>query len=312
MKAKTAFDSSYSLGALVCIFSSAIAARSEGFEMSFEIAVSSNPVEEDNVRFVEKCLRDIEIAHSFVSFPLKEGKRYVSGISKSKLSFLDRPFATFLWLDSDTLVLGGLGELKELLNVPGSIYVVPRSGDLDNFNSGVFAVSEYEKQFEWSDFEVSDFFSDQRTLQQAFKGKTSSIDSNFNILAPWGASRSIVETETQPPYILHYVGEIKPWHINPKLAENCIGAKCSFARWFEVEQQLLGSLSNENREEFLERRRSASRYKPKHTSKLTYLLMSWQSKTSLGLPVAHLIGFFLRLTARTFGRNCIYDFHPYH
>lgn len=312
MQIKTAFESSYFLGALVTAFSSSQTAKTEGVSLNFEFSISSEPNEADRVEFVKRCLYDLGISHSLASFPAQEGKRYVSGISKSKLYFLDRPNSTFLWLDSDTLVLGGIRKLKEKLNENGTIYVVPREGDIGNFNSGVFLVKNFQKNFEWSQFEPSDFFSDQYTLQQAFIGKCEKLDSSFNILTPWGLKLPMSESENQDSNIMHFVGEVKPWHINPDYTKRCVESRCSFSNWFEMEQRLIRSLSSKNRIEYIERRKTESLYRPKHTSKLSTFLISLQSKAGFGLPLVALIAFLMRIISFIFPQTRSYEFHPYH
>lgn len=312
MQIKTAFESSYFLGALVTAFSSSLTAKTEGVDLKFEFSISSDPNEAGRVEFVKNCLYDLGISHSFVSFPTQEGRRYVSGISKSKLYFLDRPDSTFLWLDSDTLFLGGIRKLKEKLNENGTIYVVPREGDIGNFNSGVFLVKNFQKNFEWNQFETSDFFSDQYTLQQAFEGKSEELDSTFNTLTPWGLKSPVSESENQDSNIIHFVGEVKPWHINPDYTKRCVESTCSFSSWFEMEQRLIGALSSKNRIEYIERRKTESFYRPKHTSKLSTFLISLQSKAGFGLPLVALIAFLMRSINYIFPRIRSYEFHPYH
>ena len=286
-------------------------ALNEDVEVEFEIAVSSESNENQNILFVEKALNDLGIPHKMTFYGGKnEGRRYIKGISKSKLQFLEESVSQFLWLDADCVLRQGLGMLENLQRQSGLLHVVPRDGELENFNSGVFFSDSFSLDPSWKNFPPSSFFSDQHILQDLGKTHLAELPLGMNVLVPWGSHHKPAYRKAS---LLHYVGEIKPWNINPSLTKRCIEARCGFSSWFEIEEQMLRVLDENLASEYSKRRISASLLVPTFTSAGSKLLMRCQSSNNLHPKMRILaVRFINACLGLLFYSRVKPEFHPFH
>lgn len=310
IKIKTAFESDYSLGVLVAVYSARKIALREGVDVEFEIAVSSERDEERNLLFVKETLNGLGIPHTFSFYRgSKEGSRYVKGISKSKLQFLEESNTGFLWLDSDCVVKKGLRLLEHLQKQTGCLYVVPREAGISDFNSGVFFSDSFHLDSKWREFPPSSFFSDQHILQELCKWHLAELPADMNVLVPWGSKPGAAYKGAS---ILHYVGETKPWKINPQLTRWCVEAQCGFSSWFELEEQMLLELNDTLKSDYLRHRILATKSFPLYTGAASRLLMRIQGSKftpSLQNLIRPVLKAFLNLLYTPRSKPEVHPFH---
>lgn len=308
---RTAFESSYVLGALVTVFSVQQWANKLGQEVMFEIAVSAEESEKESIEFARLALVNLGIQAQLVPFRNPgSGKRYVSGISLAKIFFLERSTEAWIWLDSDTLLVGSLTAVQEMLTGSGQALVVPRGEGLLNFNSGVFASDSFEGRALEAGHEESDFYSDQHLMQEMFRGRSVGMPASLNVLESWGSPR---QAEPRNVDVLHYVGEIKPWHIHPGLSKHCVASGCSYGKWFEVEQDMQSHLRPELRSYYASLRHDSANYRPRFTRFSVRLLIVAQSSFRLRTLAREVIAFLLRIAGGVSSKKGNFqNIHPFH
>ena len=44
------------------------------------------------------------------------------------------------------------------------------------------------------------------------------------------------------PYIIHYAGAHKPWHLRRDMSQSCMDHRCPWSAWFEAEEEFFDRL----------------------------------------------------------------------
>lgn len=160
-----------------------------------------------------------------------------------------------LWLDADTVALPGWDGIFDDIAAASStegLVVALRGNDASAsasadpsdlpFNAGVLGWPQGARR-DW----------------QAPLAALGVVDTQeqylFNLLysqtATWVSERFNTLTyrldrlnRSELPYIVHYAGPHKPWHLVPKLRHSCLRHDCPWVAWFEAEDAFFISLSN--------------------------------------------------------------------
>lgn len=242
LRVRTAFEGHYFIGLLVSVYSLRELSIKQRFEIELEIAVSNSKPDHFLIDLISSGLEDMGVNYSF-SFKEVEGGRvrHVSKISKTKIAFLETSQLPFLWLDADTLCQPGESPfLSELVNKKKAA-AVPRNGNVENFNSGVFWSGTSRLIIDKSEFPESNFYSDQHILQHILRGSISSLPPEYNTTVIWAGNTVLVEK----PQILHFIGEYKPWMVPVGSEKRCLRIGCDFSPWFIYEEQMINEFQNE-------------------------------------------------------------------
>ena len=111
-----------------------------------------------------------------------------------------------IYLDFDTLVLKDIGSLLEGDFVLRAAYY---NGDI--FNSGVLAfnfTAECKELLKECLAQASESTFDQDIMNKVFRGKVDFVDQAYN------ATADLYGAVVSDPIVVHYLGELKPWHLH--------------------------------------------------------------------------------------------------
>jgi lipopolysaccharide biosynthesis glycosyltransferase len=210
--------------------------------------------------FLEKTLLSLNISHEFVeltSDPRFISQGHISPTTFAKFILADLVPGLNVWIDIDTVTTPGWDSLfEEIEKTPqDSLLVVAERGDRlagDSglhskpselaFNAGVLGWPA-RKRIPWS--EALDDSSVVQTQEQylfnkLYESHTAFISERFNTLSYRYHSLS----DSEPPFVVHYAGAHKPWHLPRRYVRRCENYGTLWSLWFEAEKALLRDLKN--------------------------------------------------------------------
>lgn len=200
---------------------------------------------------------EIGVEHEFL--PLAMDQRFItqghiSPTTFAKFLLADAIPGAHVWIDADTVALPGWdGVFAEISNAPtkSGLVVAERKtsskhlegpGNLP-FNAGVLGWPA-RKRREWS--KALSSLPPVATQEQYLFNQLYSKD------AHWVSERYNTLTYTldripssMKPFIIHYAGAHKPWHLRRNLNSQCLTYHCPWSEWFVAEDRLLTSLNDE-------------------------------------------------------------------
>lgn len=206
-------------------------------------------------RDLSALLTDMKIDFSFL--PLTMDSRFItqghiSPTTFSKFLIADAISTSHLWLDADTIALKGWDSIFRDIDNPraSTVLVVARRHDQTSraqnpeelpFNAGVLGWPQGTRR-EWS--EILSTLPAVDTQEQYL----------FNVLyaedAHWVSEKFNTLTytveqlpEQNPPFIIHYAGAHKPWHLARPYSSRCTQYRCPWSEWFLAEEHFLAELS---------------------------------------------------------------------
>jgi len=203
---------------------------------------------------LRRILEDSGVSHDFVELGTDERfitQGHISPTTFAKFLLADLIPEQHLWLDADTIALPGWdGIFDEIAQAPSPSRLVvahrPESasrgiGDGLAFNAGVLGWPAGERK-PWSEhlstFEVVDT-QEQALFNLLYAHCLHQTSTRYNVL-----TYSIDQLgRDDPPFIVHYAGAHKPWHLARGLTRRCREYRCPWSAWFDAEDAFLRSAS---------------------------------------------------------------------
>jgi lipopolysaccharide biosynthesis glycosyltransferase len=305
--------------ALCVALSSLSASRSSTFHVT--IGYLEGTLSNDDRRFLDDLMKELGISADFAALPNREvfiSQGHISPTTFAKFLLGDAITAEHVWIDADTVALPGWDQLFEEVNTCSqeeglvvaerglvAVGAISKPSDLP-FNAGVLGWPSGPRR-DWetplSALEKVDT-QEQFLFNQLYSATARRVSEKFNLLTYRIDSLDLVDT----PYIIHFAGAHKPWHLRRDLTGHCRAHRCPWSAWFSAEQALWAKLANNSLSDELEKRQRAAltsgkvRWRRDHSGYIVLRLL-----TFLG-PVAPVVIGLLRLLKQWLPRGT----HPIH
>lgn len=248
------------------------------------------------------------------SNPLFITQGHISPTTFAKFLLADAISEPHLWLDADTIVLPGWEGIIDIITsastekglvVAGRHAPQASSTDLA-FNAGVLGWPSGTRR-DWSTplagMDSVDT-QEQALFNRLYASTAITVSEKYNALT----YHHDVLDENDMPFIIHYAGAHKPWHLHRRHAHLCKAAQCPWAAWFDAEEKLLTEASGSATHSAVTALKArALRSGRLHTGRDHNGLRLLRILTLLG-PVAPALVWALRRSGRNFPRGT----HPLH
>jgi lipopolysaccharide biosynthesis glycosyltransferase len=201
-------------------------------------------------QFLAAVMGECAIEHDFM--PLTSDPRFISQGHISPTTFAkfllaDAQPEAHLWIDADTVGLRGWDELFAHVyaaTAKQGLVVAHRGAGADGlaFNAGVLGWPAGKRR-QWSthlsSLDVVDT-QEQYLFNMLYAKTASRVSERFNVLT----YRVDSLASREPPFILHYAGAHKPWHMPRRFAHLCLQHQCPWSEWFRAESIFLDSITS--------------------------------------------------------------------
>ncbi|MDA8777026.1 hypothetical protein N9M74_00095 [Pontimonas sp.] len=207
--------------------------------------------------YLEQVCDNLTIRMNFLPLESKDSfisQGHISPTTFAKFLLADAIEGPHLWIDADTIALPGWDSIfstilsaseEEGLVVASrgttSISGGSRPSDLP-FNAGVLGFPAGARR-DWetplASLEMVDT-QEQFLFNQLYAETAIRVSENFNQLTY--RIESLVSTNM--PFIIHFAGAHKPWHLRRNLTKSCMAFECPWSAWFEAEQNLYAQFRN--------------------------------------------------------------------
>ena len=173
---------------------------------------------------------------------------YISSTTYARFVLADLVTECHVWVDVDTVASPGWDSIFDKIrnSPPESLLVVASRGSSDTssegnsyrtrFNAGVLGWPA-RNRLAWA--EQLDSLrpprTDQDILNELYHDCIFEIAHDYNSLT---RKLDIIQ-EDRKPFITHYAGANKPWHLPRRFAKLCIAHRCPWSIWFRSENELL-------------------------------------------------------------------------
>lgn len=204
---------------------------------------------------LEDNLSTLEISHRFIELdddPLFISQGHISPTTFAKFVLADVVKGPNVWIDIDVVATHNWDSLFDLLDsIPekSDLLVAKRYRGTDDpqgislpkmemlFNAGVLGWPKKER-LAWRDAlshtELVDT-QEQYLFNKLYCGKVHYVSESFNLLSYHYDSL----THHTIPYLAHFAGAHKPWHLPRRFSKICSVHQCPWALWFEAEDSML-------------------------------------------------------------------------
>lgn len=204
------------------------------------------------------ALQHLSISHEFVALPqdsrfIQQG--HISPTTFAKFQLADLLSGTHVWIDIDTIATDGWARIfSEISAAPAESKLIVATRDdsarahSDSppkphglaFNAGVLGWPARHR-VPWSgalDSAELVATQEQHLFNTLYDGQIHTVSEKFNTLT----YRYDQLDNSDLPFITHYAGAHKPWHVPRQFAPACVRHRCPWSLWFEVEEELLSAL----------------------------------------------------------------------
>lgn len=305
--------------ALAILLSSLENTRSAPFRVTIGFLEGTLP-ESDRTFLMEVC-RNLKVTMNFLPLETREvfiTQGHISATTFAKFLLADVVEGPLLWIDADTIALPGwdgiFSDILRCTEAEGLVVAARGSNSSKNssapsglaFNAGVLGFPGGAKR-EWetplSSLRRVDT-QEQFLFNQLYAETAVRVSENYNLLT----YRVDSLNSENMPFIIHFAGAHKPWHLRRDLTATCKSHRCPWSEWFKAETDFLAQISGSSlRNDLMGRQQSALssgkiRLRRDHSG---YIFL--RSLRSLG-PAARLVTLVLRLLKQWFPRGT----HPIH
>jgi len=222
---------------------------------------------EDDRSFLEGVAEALEIDTEFLPLPDRDifiTQGHISPTTFAKFLLGDHYPTPHVWIDADTIALPGWDQLfAEVVacSATEGLVVAERGSNSSGqqgkpsdlpFNAGVLgwpAGGRRDWETPLGSLAVVDT-QEQFLFNELYAPTARRVSEKFNLLS----YRVDSLDPNDMPYIIHFAGAHKPWHLRRDLANACLDHQCPWAAWFEAEQDLHSMLNNTSLGEELRRR----------------------------------------------------------
>ena len=201
--------------------------------------------------FLGEVTKKLEIDVEFLPLPDRDifiSQGHISPTTFAKFLLGDHFRTPHVWIDADTVALAGWDQLFDEVTACSAaegLVVAERGSNSSNqqgkpsdlpFNAGVLGWPEGNRR----DWETPLASLDEVDTQEQFlfnelyASTARRVSEKFDLLT----YRIDYLNPSNMPYIIHYAGAHKPWHLRRDQAKACLDHQCPWAAWFEAEQRL--------------------------------------------------------------------------
>jgi len=236
-------------------------------DFSLTIGYLGERLSEDDRAFLQQVTDKLDIDTEFLPLPDRDifiSQGHISPTTFAKFLIGDHYPTPHVWIDADTVALAGWDQLFDEVT-SCSIHeglVVAERGSISSgqqrkpsdlpFNAGVLGWPAGDRR-DWEtplgSLAVVDT-QEQFLFNELYAPTARRVSEKFNLLT----YRVDSLDPNDMPYIIHFAGAHKPWHLRRDLANACLDHQCPWAAWFEAEQDLHSMLNNTSLGEELRRR----------------------------------------------------------
>lgn len=205
--------------------------------------------------FLERVARRLGIEVSFRELPnrtvfIRQG--HISPTTFTKFLLSDMFETPHVWLDADVVTLPGWDQIFEQIRQCSgseSLVVAARGTTKGSnkkgpsalaFNAGVLGwPAGKRKDWETPLSQLAGVATQEQFLfNRLYSRFTKTISEKFNLLT----YRLDSLQPSDMPFIIHYAGAHKPWHLRRDLTQGCLEHNCPWAAWFLAESKLLATI----------------------------------------------------------------------
>ena len=239
--------------ALVVVVSSLKSAASSPFALT--VGYLDDTLPESDRQFVARACAHLGVPVTFMMLAhdarfITQG--HISPTTFAKFLLADAVPEAHLWLDADTIASPGWDTIFEdidhttldeglvVAHRGPSSSSVSQNGSTDlPFNAGVLGWPAGQRR-DWQgpldSLQVVDT-QEQFLFNLLYAKAARFVSERFNTLT----YRLDTIPAEDPPFIIHYAGAHKPWHLRRPLAHHCTEYRCPWYAWFHAEGHLLES-----------------------------------------------------------------------
>lgn len=214
----------------------------------------------ENLRLISDVAENLGVpikTQELKTDPLFISQGHISPTTFSKFLLSDLITRDHVWIDADTVTHKGWDQLFDLVRAapattelvvaqrgdPGK-KTVERSDDPSRlaFNAGVLGWPQSPRRAWREALATLDYVAtqEQYLLNTLYSGVTYQVPETFNTLT-YRVDRLLPE---EIPFVLHYAGPHKPWHLPRSLSFVCQEYSCPWAAWFSEERYLFHTTHN--------------------------------------------------------------------
>lgn len=182
--------------------------------------------------------------------PLFIAQGHISPTTFAKFLLSDAITDSHLWLDADTVALPGWDSIFEVIEASSEKQglVVAKRGESPGtaresmaFNAGVLGWPQGARRTWEEPLRLMDSVDtqEQALFNNLYSETASWVSEKYNTLT----YRIDQLDPTDLPYIIHYAGAHKPWHLGRRLAKGCVDYGCPWSEWFAAEGSLIQDIT---------------------------------------------------------------------
>ena len=220
-------------------------------DFSLTIGYLGERLSQDDRDFLAEVTRELEIDVEFLPLPDRDifiTQGHISPTTFTKFLLGDHFSTANVWMDADTVALAGWDQLFDEVTACSSaegLVVAERGSNSSSqqgkpsdlpFNAGVLGWPAGDRR-DWEtplgSLAVVDT-QEQFLFNELYASTARRVSEKFNLLT----YRVDSLDPNDMPYIIHYAGAHKPWHLRRDLANACLDHQCPWAAWFDAEQRL--------------------------------------------------------------------------
>ena len=211
----------------------------------------------DDRAFLQQVTDRLEIDTAYLPLPDREifiTQGHISRTTFAKFLLGDQYPTPHVWIDADTVALAGWDQLfDEVMSCSAheALVVAERGSNSSGqqrkpsdlpFNAGVLGWPAGDRR-DWEtplgSLAVVDT-QEQFLFNELYASTARRVSEKFNLLT----YRVDSLDPNNMPYIIHFAGAHKPWHLRRDLANACLDHQCPWAAWFDAEQKLHSQQEN--------------------------------------------------------------------
>lgn len=212
---------------------------------------------QDDRDFLQQVTDKLEIDTEFLPLPDRDifiSQGHISPTTFAKFLLGDHYPTPHVWVDADTVALAGWDQLFDEVTACSAtegLVVAERGSNSSSqqgkpsglpFNAGVLGWPSGDRR-DWAtplasleEVETQEQF----LFNQLYAPAARRVSEKFNLLT----YRVDFLDQSNMPYIIHFAGAHKPWHLKRDLIGACLAHQCPWSAWFEAERKLLDRLKN--------------------------------------------------------------------
>jgi len=238
---------------LAILLSSLARTSSRPFRLTIGYLDDLLPIEDRS--FLEMITEFLTLESSFMRLPHRDifiTQGHISPTTFAKFLLGEEIKTPHLWIDADTVGLPGwdaiFNEIAECSEREGLVVAQRGDGKLSSrpspdhlsFNAGVLGwPASVRRDWEGPLAALGAVDTQEQFLfNQLYAPTAKTISEKFNLLV----YRVKTLDPDDMPYIIHYAGAHKPWHLRRDLSHLCITYSCPWSAWFRAEKELFAAV----------------------------------------------------------------------